>query len=67
METVSSIVILLQGEATLPIINISAFIFLILKLFILTQLKTFPNFFQSLLEYSFDMAHAEVLIKTVIT
>ena len=43
------------------------FIFLILKLFILTQLKTFPNFFQSLLEYSFDMAHAEVLIKSVIT
>ena len=43
------------------------FFFFILKLFILTQLKTFPNFSQSLLEYSFDMAHTEVLIKTVIT
>lgn len=30
----SSIVILLQGEATLPIINISAFIFLILKMIV---------------------------------
>ena len=43
------------------------FILLILKLFILTQLKTFSIFFQSLLEYSFDMAHTKVLIKTVIT